>query len=69
MAADAERQRRHLHALTEENASLQEAVELVAAAQKEVTVRRARRARACAPAKRAPQNGVWRCAPCAAAAP
>ena len=37
--AEAERLRRRVASLAEENASLQEAVQLVAAAQKEVTVR------------------------------
>ena len=40
--AEAERLRRRVASLAEENASLQEAVQLVAAAQKEVTVRRTR---------------------------
>ena len=38
--AEAERLRKRVASLSEENASLQEAVQLVAAAQKEVTVRR-----------------------------
>ena len=37
--AEAEKLRRRVTSLSEENASLQEAVQLVAAAQKEVTVR------------------------------
>ena len=38
--AEADRLRKRVASLSEENASLQEAVQLVAAAQKEVTVRR-----------------------------